>query len=82
MWLLGSNSSGWWTRTQRIRTVAEVPLEVALLETDGRPEYQWVAGKALHLRELGLSLSAIARKLDVDDRTVAKSIQWLKSLSP
>ena len=72
----------WWTRTQRIRTAAEVPLEVVLAETEERPLYQRLARKALHLRELGLSLSAIARKLGVDDKTVAKSIQWLKAHSP
>ena len=76
----GSNSSNWWTRTQRIRTVAEVRLEVALLETESRPLYQRVARKALHLRELGLSYSAIARRLEVDDKTVAKAIRWLGSM--
>ena len=54
---------------------------MALLETEARPLYQRVAGKILHLRELGLSLSAIARKLDVDDKTVAKAIQWLEAVS-
>ena len=68
----------WWTRTQRIRTVAEVPLEVALSETEARPVYQQVARKALRLRELGLSYCAIARKLEVDDKTVVKAIQWLE----
>ena len=39
-----------------------------------------MARKAFHLRELGLSLSAIARKLAIDDKTVAKAIQWLRSM--
>ncbi len=72
-------SSG--TRTQRILTAAEVPLEVVLLETETRPLYQQVARKALHLRELGLSLSANAKKLGVDDKTVAKALRWLRSMS-
>ncbi len=69
---------GWWTRTQRIRTAAEVRFEVVLLETEARPLYQQVARKALHLRELGLSYCAIARRLEVDDKTVAKAIRWLR----
>ena len=78
----GSNSLKWWTRTQRIRTVAEVAVEVALLATEEPPLYQRVAKKALLLKELGLSLAAIARHLEVDDKTVAKAIQRLKSFSP
>jgi hypothetical protein len=74
----GSNSLRWWTRTQRIRTAAEVPLEVALLETEAWPLYQQLARKALHLRELGLSYCAIARRLEVNDKTVAKAIRWLQ----
>ncbi len=56
-----------------------MPLKVALLDTERRPLYQQVAQKALHLRELGLSLSAIARRLGVTDKTVAKAISWLRS---
>ena len=72
----------WWTRTQRIRTVAEMPLEVALMDTRAAPVYQKIAERALHLRQLGLSDSAIAKKLNVTDKTVAKAITWLRALSP
>ncbi len=51
---------------------------MALLETSALPLYQEVAQKAVHLRDLGLSLSAIARKLKVDDKTVAKAARWLR----
>ena len=71
-------TSSWWTRTQRIRTAAGLRLEVALLETEARPLYQQVARKALHLQELGLSYCAIALRLKVDDKTVAKAIRWLR----
>jgi hypothetical protein len=57
-----------------------VALEVALLETEARPLYQRMAPKALHLRELGLSYCAIAGKPRVDEKTVAKAIQWLQSI--
>ena len=67
-----------WTRTQRIRTAAEVPFDVALLDTAGPPIYQRIARKALHLRELGLSDRVIARRLGVTDKTVAKAVAWLR----
>jgi hypothetical protein len=39
--------------------------------------YQCIAPKALHLLQLGLSLSAISRRLGVAGKTVAKAIAWL-----
>ena len=73
----------WWTRTQRIRTAAEVPLEAVLKKTKTPPLYQQIAGKALHLRELGMSYCGIARRLEVDDKTVAKAVHWLgRAASP
>lgn len=57
----------WRTRTQKIRTVP--------------PLYQRVARKSVHLKQLGLSLTAIALKLGVTDKTVAKAISWLKAVT-
>jgi len=37
------------------------------------PLYLRIAGKAEHLRELGMSNKAIARALSVSDKTVAKA---------
>lgn len=65
----------WWTRTQRIRTAAEIPFEAALLETAKPPLYQRIAPKAVSLWELGLSLSRIGRDLGVTDKTVAKALR-------
>ena len=67
----------WWTRSQRIRTAAHLPLTVAVLETERAPEYQRIAQKAAHLHRLGLSMSRIATALGVTDKTVAKAIRWL-----
>jgi hypothetical protein len=67
----------WWTRTQRIRTLAAVPLGVPLLETAPRPAYQEIAVKARHLKRLGLDYAAIARRLRVTGKTVAKAIAWI-----
>jgi hypothetical protein len=63
-----------WTRTQRIRTVTGIAVEVSIAETVESPVYEQIAGKAQHLRELGMSDKAIARALQVSDKTVAKAI--------
>ena len=50
-----------------------------LFETSPRPQYQRIAREAVQLRRLGLSMYRIARKLGVDDKTVAKGIAWLEN---
>ena len=70
----------WWTRSQRIRTVAQLPFDVAILETSPPPAYQRIAHEADRLRRLGLSFTLIAEALKTSDKTVAKAIAWLKSL--
>jgi hypothetical protein len=50
---------------------------VAILETEAPPVYQQIAPKAFQLQQLGMSNSAIARRLEVTDKTVAKAIGWL-----
>jgi hypothetical protein len=57
--------------------VAALPFDVALVESVDPPTYQAIAPKALHLRELGLSDRAIAKRLGVTDKTVAKAIRWI-----
>ena len=74
----GSNSFEWWTRTQRIRTAGQVRFEATLLDTAQQPTYQRIAQKALQLEQLGLHHSAIASRLGVTDKTVAKGIRWLE----
>jgi len=66
----------WWTRTQRIRTVAELPFEAILADATAAPVYQQVASKALHLQQLGLRPAAIARRLGMDRKTVVKALTW------
>jgi len=67
----------WWTRTQRIRTFAAIPIEAAILDTDAPPVYQQIAPKAVQLQQLGMSDSAIAKRLGITDKTAAKAIEWL-----
>ena len=66
----------WWTRSQRIRTFGEIPFEVALLEAEERPVYQRIAEEVVNLVRLGMRNSAIARRLNVDAKTVAKGLKW------
>ena len=72
-----SKSLKWWTRSQRIRTFSEIPIEAAILDTEAPPIYQQIAAKAFQLQQLGMSNSAIAKRLGITDKMVAKAIAWL-----
>ena len=63
-----------WTRTQRIRTAAAIPIEAVIIDHVEVPVYLGIADEAKHLRELGMSDKAIARVLGVSDKTVAKAV--------
>ena len=65
-----------WTRSQRIRTTAEVPFEAVLLEAADPPLYQRIAVEATRLHRLGLSDVRITQSLGVSDKTVAKALVW------
>ena len=66
----------WWTWSQCIRTTSTLNLEFTLLETTTRPLYQDIAVKSTQLHRLGMSFRIIASKLNVDEKSVAKAIQW------
>jgi DNA-binding NarL/FixJ family response regulator len=68
-----------WTRLQRVRTAAEIPLEVDLA-AETVPVFQRIASKAAELRAQGLSDRAIGRELGVDPKTVAKAVAWFGTL--
>ena len=44
------------------------------------PISQLVGAKALHLRQLGMSLEEIGRGLGVSHVTAAKAVRWARSL--
>ena len=54
-----------------------MPLEVPILEVDEAPIYQQIAIRACHLEEPGMSRAAIARRLGVDWKTVARALEWI-----
>jgi hypothetical protein len=72
----GSTWSHWWTRSQPIRTIAKLPLSFPILKTHRVFPYQYLAEKASELESLGMSAGAIARALNVTDKTITKAFQF------
>jgi hypothetical protein len=71
----GSNWLHWWTQSQPIRTLAELPLGFAVVDTAPCFIYLQIAEKASELHRLGMSACAIARVLKVSDKTVTKALR-------
>lgn len=69
-----------WDPNQRIRTVAEVPLQIVLADSDVIPVHQRIAASTRHLRELGLSFSHIASKLGGVSKIVPRGIVRLSQV--
>ena len=70
---------GWWTRSQPIRTVAQLHFNFSLLDTRPPFVYQQVAEKAKELSRLGMSVGAIATILKITDKTVTKALRQYES---
>ena len=70
----------WWTLSQRIRTLAQIPFKAEILDTGAIPIYQQIAPKAFQMKQLSMSNSAIARRLGVTDKTVTKAVAWFRRL--
>ena len=68
------------TWTQSIRTAASLSLDVPILPAAGPPLHQRIARKARQLQQLGLTNAAMATRLEIDDKTVAKALRWLDEL--
>jgi hypothetical protein len=56
----------WRAPSERIRTAAEIPIEVNLTEEDAIPIYMKISEKVLHLRRLGISYANIADRIGVN----------------
>ena len=65
----------WWTESQPIRTLAELPLRFALVDTAPSFVYLQIAEKVREPHRLGMSACAIAQALNVSDKTVAKALR-------
>ena len=79
--MIGDQRVKWWTRSQSVRTAAQLPFEITLLEAVPPPTYQLIAARAKQLSRLGLTNVQIARALGVSDKTAAKAIAWQAAFS-
>ena len=80
-WPAARSAAGreWWTRNERTRTVAVLPLEAVLRDATRAPAYQHLAPAATALRGAGWSDHLIAVEFGVTDKTIAKAVRWLQS---
>ena len=62
-----------WSRSQSIRTLAEVELTFPLAEAEA-PLCERLTAEAVRLRKLGFRFRRIAKALGADDKTVAKAL--------
>ena len=67
-----------WRRTQRLRTLAELPVQVELRGPPKTPVYQQIAAEAAEMPARGLCVSALVRHFGVDHHTVEKALRWFR----
>ena len=72
----GATSIGWWTQSQRCRTLARLSLDVEQRDPIITPVSQVIASEAAELRVRGETFSAIARHFGVTPKTVKKALRW------
>ena len=75
----GAKSLRWWTRSQRLRTIAQVLIEAELLRPVEAPVYQSIAADAAAMHERGAPVSGIAKHFGLDHHTAAKALRWFRS---
>ena len=76
---LRGRGGNWWTRSQRLRTVAQVLIEAEFTQPVETPLYQSIATRVAAMRDRGDSVSAIAKDFAVDHHTVDKALRWFRS---
>jgi len=72
----GTNALQSWTRLQSIRTLAQIPIEIPLVNLQPL-KYQEIAEEVVLLRKLGLPIYKIARSTGVADKTVLRAVEWM-----
>ena len=70
-----SNRLQWWTRSQPIRNMAEIPAHIKILPVKHPHLYQKLSQKAMELHLLGMSYSKIGKILGIDPKTVKKATE-------
>ena len=69
----------WWTRSQRLRTVAQVWIEAEFTQPVETPVYQSISTRVAAMCDRGVRVSAIAKRFAVDHHTVDKALRWFRS---
>jgi len=72
----GSNLLCYRTRSQRIRTIAQLEMKVKIPCSENVAIYQVLAPKIRELKILNLSDEEIAIRLDINKKTVKKGLVW------
>ena len=68
----------WWTRSQRCRTLAQVPFDIELRDPVTTPVFQAIAAEAAQMRARGDPFVVIARHFRVDPKTVKNALRWFR----
>ncbi len=77
----GSTSLRKWTRSQRIRTAAEIGISADVVDPADPPTRGEIAPKALRLHNLGMTYGAIAEALGVSEKTVSRVVRAARASS-
>ncbi len=75
----GATSIGWWTRTERFRTLARLCADVGVSDPFVIPIYQVIAAVSGAMHDRGVGVSRIAKHFGVDHHTAAKALRWFRS---
>ena len=65
-------------RHDSIRTLAQLPVELALRDVPAIPIYQSMASEAARMRARGVTLKAIGQHFGVNRLTAAKALRWFR----
>jgi len=69
----------WRAPSERIRTAAEIPIELDITDKDAVPIYIIIAEKIIHLRSLGMSYASICERLNVNRWMALKAVKWART---
>ena len=73
------NSNKWRTRSQRIRTVSQIPVRIKIPLDQTIAVYQKLASKIQEMKALGMSYREIAVGLEIDKKTVGRELSFNRS---
>ena len=74
----GATSIGWWTRSERLGTLARVLANVDICDPFKILIYQVIAAEVAAMHDRRVRVSAIARRFAVDHHTVDRALRWFR----